>query len=423
MATFNVQLNSKSNKDGLYSIFIRVTENRKHRRLLLDFRVPAEHFNPVAKYGKWIRTSNPDHAIHNNKIETAIANLKIKYNQLAEVNQNPLDSIKKPAEEIFNVTIGKYSDDFLAAMDADSAVGYYRHVKSKVKRFVDYIGRETPIDQVTTAHVKEYKMKLLGESLAGSTINDNFKRVHALFKAALRDELIEKDPFRAHDRVKEHPGERVKLSDEEITKLEELELPSDGVKNWLFHARNFYLFSYYNAGIRISDLLQLRMGSIRNGRLEYEMNKTGHKKSIALNSRAQKILALYYDKKAPDDRYLFPGLDNSEKYAKYVTYAEKRKMPRLLQETLFNDTSALNTQVNQALTSISALAELDADISFHTSRHSFADKARRTMKKSGKVNIYDIKNALGHQSIVTTEKYIKSFDKESLDEAMGDIFD
>jgi integrase len=169
--------------------------------------------------------------------------------------------------------------------------------------------------------------------------------------------------------------------------------------------------------------MQLRMGSVKNGRLEYEMDKTGHRKSIPLNEKSKAIFNLYFDPKVPKHYYLFPCLDNNAPYAEFVTYEQKKKMPRELQVMLFNHCSSNATMVNQALVKISEKIGLDKPARFHSNRHSFADKARRKMKSSRKVTLMDIKNSLGHKSVVTTERYMKRLDKESLDEAMGEIFD
>ncbi|WP_090331772.1 tyrosine-type recombinase/integrase [Dyadobacter koreensis] len=136
-----------------------------------------------------------------------------------------------------------------------------------------------------------------------------------------------------------------------------------------------YLFSYYNAGIRIKDLLQLRNLNIKSGRLEYEMDKTGHIKSIPLNKKALKILAIYYDKEADPKHYFFPVLDNDTEFAEYITYQEKKKMSFELRKKLFNAISSHTAQVNNNLKIISDKIELESPITFHTSRHSFAEKA------------------------------------------------
>jgi hypothetical protein len=65
MRTYNVELNHKPNKDGLFMIFARITENRKLRRIKTGILVPKEHFNPKARYGRWVRTANAKHTKYN----------------------------------------------------------------------------------------------------------------------------------------------------------------------------------------------------------------------------------------------------------------------------------------------------------------------------------------------------------------------
>ena len=61
------------------------------------------------------------------------------------------------------------------------------------------------------------------------------------------------------------------------------------------------------------------------------------------------------------------------------------------------------------------------NLSFHVSRHTFADIARKKIGKS--FGIYEISKMLGHSSIKVTENYLNSFDQDSVDEAMNSIFD
>lgn len=43
----------------------------------------------------------------------------------------------------------------------------------------------------------------------------------------------------------------------------------------IWHCKNYFLFSYYCAGIRAADLIQLRWRNVtENGRLHYQMGKT-----------------------------------------------------------------------------------------------------------------------------------------------------
>jgi integrase len=94
-----------------------------------------------------------------------------------------------------------------------------------------------------------------------------------------------------------------------------------------------------------------------------------------------------------------------------------------LQEQLFNDISVAQVLINRQLKLLAEKVEIKEKLTFHTSRHSFADKARRRMKETKNISIDDIRQALGHDKLDTTQKYLNSFDKESLDSAMDAVFD
>ncbi len=64
------------------------------------------------------------------------------------------------------------------------------------------------------------------------------------------------------------------------------------------------------------------------------------------------------------------------------------------------------------------MADLQINLSFHVARHSFADFARRQG-----MDLYSISKALGHANLKVTETYLESFDHETVDKAMDDLFD
>ena len=89
------------------------------------------------------------------------------------------------------------------------------------------------------------------------------------------------------------------MNEDEIKTIEELDLPENSL-TW--HIKNMFLFSFYCAGIRASDLLQLKWESIVNGRLIYQMHKTGKVHSLKLVEKALKILE-YYGPDEPDEYF------------------------------------------------------------------------------------------------------------------------
>ena len=166
--------------------------------------------------------------------------------------------------------------------------------------------------------------------------------------------------------------------------------------------RDTFLFSFYCAGIRFGDLCQLIWRNVEGGRLEYEMDKTGQRKSIHIPSPATEILDRY-GPKTDSDSYVFPLLNDSENY----TELKLRKK-----------IASCNTIVNRNLKELAKRASIPVKLTFHVSRHSFADYARRQG-----MDLYSISKALGHSSLQVTEIYLKSFDADTVDEAMQELFD
>ncbi len=58
----------------------------------------------------------------------------------------------------------------------------------------------------------------------------------------------------------------------------------------MWHARNVWLFSYYFAGIRISDVLQMQWSDLMDGRLYYTMNKNEKPLSLKIPNQAKELL-------------------------------------------------------------------------------------------------------------------------------------
>ena len=104
---------------------------------------------------------------------------------------------------------------------------------------------------------------------------------------------------------------------------------------------NYFLFSYYCAGIRAADLIQLRWGNVTaSGRLHYQMGKNHKERDLLLVEQAIGILrhAQRGGCKATD--YIFPLLSNDAEYAGYVTQADKDRIRRNLRHKMYQDISS-----------------------------------------------------------------------------------
>lgn len=310
------------------------------------------------------------------------------------------------------------------------SLGFIRHSRSKANQFLSWHGDETlTFDKIDRKMLIKYveflvqKTKSDGEKLKSNSVIDSIQRLSMIFEAAVDEGIIQSNPARHIPLPERNDVIRHRLSDDKIERIENLQIePTD---RYLWLAQKMFLFSYYNAGIRIGDCINLRFCNIINERLEYSMSKTKRSKSVKLSAKSLAIIKemkshFYTDQKD----YIFNLLDKTKKYFHAVDVEDRRKMDIELKKIHQGDQDTSATLIQRSLKTIAQMIEHDGVLTFHISRHSFADRARRKMKESnGKITIYDIKNALGHTKIETTERYMATFDYDSQDEAMKAVFD
>lgn len=249
-----------------------------------------------------------------------------------------------------------------------------------------------------------------------NTVLNNMKRFRTLTRKAVRLGLLsaDKDPFLNYE-FHWLPTTKDKLEVDEIDRVIKLDL-EEGSMKW--HTRNCFLFSFYCAGIRVGDLLQLRWRNVEGGRLTYQMGKNHKMRDLILIPQAKAILGNYNTEDKQRDDYIFPLLDNAKGYAKAVTQDEKDTMSVELKTALFNDISAKTAVLNKHLKELAEKAGIEKHMSFHVSRHSFAKLAKDKGTNSGVVQ-----GLLAHSSLKTTEGYMGQFDTSVEDAAMEKIFD
>lgn len=262
---------------------------------------------------------------------------------------------------------------------------YFNSNKSVLRKLKKY-SPNLVLNELTFDFMRSYEKHLMALGNDTNTIHNNFKRIKIVVKELVDMGIIlhSKNPF-LHFKTTQKRTNKTRLSYADIAKLEAQ--PQN-------ETLDMYMFSFYCAGIRFGDLCRLKQSNIVEGRLVYTMNKSTVKRSIMLIEPALKILTRYKQKGFIFKQLTF-GLNNIDE-----------------SKTI----SSRNAQANRELKLICAAAEV-SKISFHTSRHSFADLA-----KNKGMDIHTIKELLGHSKTATTEIYMKSFYKEETDGAMKAIF-
>lgn len=279
--------------------------------------------------------------------------------------------------------------------------------------------------EITTSFLSKYEVYLHSlrnerqpdKKLHPNTIKKEFVVFRALIRRAIEVEGLlkpERNPFLTY-KVKGVNTTKERLNEAEIKLIEEYEL-EEGC--FLWHCRNYFLFSFYCAGIRAADLIQLRWGNVDGGRLRYQMGKNHKGKDMILIQKAKSILGYYRKGGVKAEDYVFPLLNSSAEYAKAITQEEKDTMRTELKAKLLNQTSSKNALINKGLKNLAVLIGVEKKISMHCARHSFAKIA----KQKGTDNSI-LKEMFAHSSVKVTEGYMGDFDTSETDEALVNIFE
>ena len=93
MITFNFELNNKPNRLGKYTIFIRITQDRKNKRLKTSVSLDSRNeWNPKKQE---VRVSNPNFMVLNETLKKEMAKAEQTYREMKEVGAVSPYSIKE----------------------------------------------------------------------------------------------------------------------------------------------------------------------------------------------------------------------------------------------------------------------------------------------------------------------------------------
>ena len=394
----------KTNKKGRSPIYLRIADGSKNRYVSLRvYILPSQWNERTGRVRKSHTQSEAINAMIAERVSEAESEILRLQTDRASISADQLkENLALPAngrDDFF-----AFADEVIADFERRGKIHSHVRFKAILGKFRAFAGVPLPYDRLTPALLRKYETHLIQHhDNSTNTVASNLKAIRTVLYRAIREGHFpqEKNPF-FQFKIKQGRPSRGKLSLPELRTIEALDLP-EGTLIW--HVRNYFLFSFYCAGIRFGDMAQLRPENIvENGegpRLEYSMSKTGGRKSIKLLPEARSIVD-HYRADGEARTYLFPMLEGYD-------LSTPRK--------LYNAIASQNALVNKYLKKVAKRAEITCNLSFHISRHSFADIARQKGW-----DVYLISKALGHSSIKVTENYLKGFDAEALDAEMENLF-
>ncbi|MDX1719540.1 MAG: site-specific integrase, partial [Salegentibacter mishustinae] len=337
--------------------------------------------------------------------------IRKKYDQLddiiyeAERNKKQL-SAKQITDKIRS---NKNNNSFFALAkehveDLEKSKKFNRAIsdRSKAKIIKEFTkGKDVLFPEIDESFLRRFKVYLKNEkNNSERSVMNSYVFIRLLFNRAIKRGIIDQTfyPFgRGKILIKYPESLKIGLTEEEILKIEQLDLQKHTP---LWHTRNIFLFSFYLAGIRITDLLHLKWNDIVDDRLFYRMKKNAKLDSLRLPEKVIEILEFY----RPDQRsyadFIFPEL-------KKVGGDETKQKYSVIKSAI--------KKHNSNLKDIADLAEIDKKITNHIARHSFGNIA------GDKVSPQMLQKLYRHSSLSTTIGYQGNFIHASSDQALDEV--
>jgi len=449
-------LYSRPLSNGLHQIKIRIHNNNKTTYVNTNFSILKSQWDSKKRRIKESK-NHPENININKELD------RLEYLYKGETDLIKFDEVK---QFDFCLLIKKF-EIHIKKLQAQEKYGTYRKfilVKNYLNKFYESNKYQNNInkDFLTNFEIWLYD----NTKVRQNGIHSYFKTFRNIVNKCINEDPInfpaEKNPFN-YFKVSIKEEEKPKLNISQLNKIINLDLSKNKRLNDI---KDYFLFSFYSSGMRISDICCLKWGNLKEGRLIYKMRKTGKNISLPLNKNQLIILLNQLNKNdinaltkeitnlKKEENKIFKIENFSKSFNKnsYSISPIKTKESKLNDlnidskvldlielmsiknpnEYVFNildskkiksktdllkQISSKSCMINKELKKISSLADIGLEISFHISRHTFSD----LMRKSGK-SIYDISKVLGHSDISITEKYLKSLDYDSTDNSVNDFY-
>jgi integrase len=398
MASVKAVLRMNQKADGTYPLVIRITKDRKTSFIALGHHLQESEWD---EKNQRVKKSYPNSARLNNMIAKKLAETNEK---LIELETNNTDTSSRTISNAFKAakegTFFKQAALYLKKLENDGKFNQGSADAPRIERFREFLKDEDiNFSEITVPLLKNFQSHLKGtRTITERTIVNHLVVIRTIYNQGVQLNLVDRKhyPFgKGKIKIKFPESQKIGLNADDIKAIESAE-----VKQLAHHARNLWLFSFYLAGMRISDVLRLKWSDFQNDRLYYAMGKNQKTGSLKVPEKALAILEQY---RRPDPKHdlVFPDLESVPDLTKPLV-VQRRIKTRIKQN---------NAQLQEVIKE----AKINKKVTMHISRHSFGNIS------GSKIPIQMLQKFYRHSSITTTIGYQANFIHENEDAALDAI--
>lgn len=388
-----------SKKENLAPLFLRIIKDRKTKFIYLGVKVDPKYWDEEKMKVKKGATnySEINNFILQKRAEAEKTSLELE-------NTSSYTSPSKIKEKI----VGKKPKNFfdyaypkLRQMKNSISPSTYMSYVQYLGKFEKYIGSTNLLfNEIDINMVKDYENHLYEKQKnSPSTVEYSFRVIKIILNHAINEGIIDSSlyPFKNY-RFKVPKPVKNYLSNEQFEAvLNYKNRPS--YDSDIYY--DMFVFACFAGGLRFFDVLEMKWFNFieEEQRLVKVIRKTKRKHQFKLPQKAVDILMKYKKEESKNDHYIFPVLKNDFDY-------------KIAPEIIYLEKENFNKRANITIRRMGKDLGLPFNLTFHTSRHTFATRA---LTKG--MRIEHVSKILDHTNISITQIYAKIVNEE-LDKAM-----
>ena len=393
-------LRKKPNSKGQYPLAIRITKDRRSTYKHIGHYIDLEDWDDK---NLKVKKSNPEAESLNTLIASKLS--EARKGLISLQTDNKAVTARQIKKEIYkptsSLTFFDFADEHLEALEAEKKIN--RH--STDSAWLSYIekycsGRHLTFQEIDNRFLKKFKAYLIGSSsLTETTAMNVMVLIRLLFNQAIKHKVISKEiyPFgKDKFKIKFPETNKTGLSCKEIKVLENLTQLTQMER----HSLNVWLFSFYFAGMRVSDVLFTRWSQIYDNRLHYRMGKNSKLLSLKIPVKVEGILLQYIDDRVKNDDFIFPEMKKADLTDAKDIYRKKK---------------VANKKFNDHLKKIAKRAGIQKKVTMHIARHSFGNIA------GDNIHPLMLQKLYRHSDLKTTINYQSNFIHRDADNALDEV--
>ena len=393
---------SKKLKNGEHPLMLRICKDNKKKFKSLGISVNPSHWD--------FRRNKPKPDCPNKEfIMKLILEKEAEYqNKVIELTAYQTEytaaSLLKSNDKIVQKTVREFYLELIQDLVSKEKLGNARVYQESLWSLKNFRNNKLDFffDEIDVNWLNHYEEWFRSKKCKETTISLQFRTLRSAYNKAVESNYVRKveSPFKRFKISKfDTSTQKRAIPKEDILKIMNLDLSTE--RDYIQLSRDIFIFSYFCGGINFSDMANLTISQISDGRLVYRRKKTKKQISIPLRPEAISIIEKYSTGKSNSNDYVFPIFN-------IKAHSTGQQKANRIHKTI--------AKVNLCLKKIATIANINANLTTYVARHSYA-----TVLKNSGVNVALIGETLGHSDLKTTQIYLDSFENSQIDAAMENL--